>query len=288
MLFTEIYSKIKKELDSEYIFPKSKKFHVKEFQKCRWQDTRAKHLCSILWVLASYGPSTITEIVEKDGYSQSKPRKKTRWDTYNRKIDGNQKSVNTLTEKGLVYKFDEINTSKPTQRYSLTSFGAFYAMSLFSDRSLVILDKIASSHDHLLPLVFGKWDIIKKNTGPERRILYTLANITSSDNVAYDPLLNRRAFSIREFKNYGIYTNEITMYFFSRLSNVFQPKKFSHVIKIDDEIYKWYSKCVNNLLLVNDLDKIHIQYVKSAMEGKIEIAKKLLKKHSEMQGINEQ
>lgn len=286
MLFIETYSKIKENLDSKYSFPISKEFQEKNFKKCRWIDTRAKHLSSILWILASYGPSSVTKIVENDGYSQSKSRKKNRWDIYNRIIGGNQKSVRTLKEKGLIYEYDKINTSKPTQRYSLTLFGAFYTISLFSGNSLNILDKIAHSHKHLLPLVFGKWEMIKKKTGAKRRILLSLANTKTLQNSGYDPLLNRRALSMRNFKSSGIYTDEISMYFFSRLSSVFPPRVFSNFIKLDTEVYKWYSLCIENLLFVNILDKTHIQYVKTSIEGEIEIAKKLLKKYSEMQGIS--
>lgn len=242
-------------------------------------------MCSILWALASHGPLTVTEIVQNDGYSQGKSQKKTRWDTYNRIIGGKQESVRTLMEKELVYEFDKIDTSKPTQRYSLTLFGAFYAISLFSG-SLNTLDKVAASHSHLLPLVFGKWDMIKKNTGFERGVLRRLANIRPSDNSTHDPLLNRRALSTGRNKVMGSYADELSLYFFSKLSSVFHPKVFSHFIKMDDDIFKWYSSCMDNLLLVNNLDKIHIKYVKSVLDGNIDTAKSLLKKHSAMQGIS--
>lgn len=127
-----------------------------------------------MWILASRGPCTITKIVENDGYSQTKNRKKTRWDIYNRIITGEQDSVINMIEKRLVYEFDKIITSKPTSRYSLSHMGAFYAIQLFPEKWLTF-DKIIASHKHLLPLIFDKWDATKEYSREKKSILYYLS-----------------------------------------------------------------------------------------------------------------
>lgn len=98
-------------------------------------------------------------------------------------------------------------------------------------------------------------------------------------------MMNRQAFLPNNFKMKNTFEDEISLYFFSKMSEILQPRDFSNFIRSDKDAFKWYSDVVKNLLYVNNSDKVKIQYVKSVLDGKINDAKKLLAKSKKIQGI---
>lgn len=285
MFFIERYLQIKDKFDKDYTFPKSDKFNNHEFNKCRWDDSSAKNICAILWSLTT-GPKTVSEIVNNDGYSPENKRKKSRHDIYYRLLTGNQKSVPSLIEKEVVIEYDKITSSKPTQRFGLTLFGVFYCVALFSKSAyLKTLDNIAISYPNLLPLVFGKWDYLKKKIGSERRVLLGLANIKNSS--LDSPLTNTRALYLVGHSTNNPYVDEVTLWFYGKISNIFSSRALASIIRGDKEIFEWYYQVLKNLTIVNKEEYYHIHYVKSTVEEKFARAKSMLRRHNAIQGLDD-
>lgn len=287
MLFSEEYRIIREDLDREYDIPDSDEFKKREFSEIRWKDSRSKNFLHIIKVLSERGSVTIGEMVDHDGLSDRKRLKKKRWDTYNRLINGDD-SIEGLIKKRLVMEDGVVLKSKYTKKYKLTIFGVFYALHLFSDsRHKSILTIVAKNYQNLLPYVFGKWDFLQKELGREIEILTDLAHRGSTDFVSsLQPLANSRAISVKDSKaKQGIYADEITMWFFGKLSTIFPARKFRSIIDTDKEIAEWYSKVIKNLLQINKEEHYHIKYVNYTIKGKLQSANQMLEQHNFLQGI---
>jgi len=287
LLFSEEYKIIREELDREYHIPDSTEFKKREFFEIRWKDSRNKNFLYIMKVLSEHGSVTIGEMTDFDGLSDRKRLKKKRWDTYNRLINGDD-AIEGLRKKRLVMEDGVVLKSKYTKKYKLSIFGVFYALHLFSDsRHKSIMTILAKNYQSLLPYIFGKWDFLQKELGREIEILTDLAHRGSSDFVtSLQPLANSRAVSVKDWRSrQGVYADEITMWFFGKLSTIFPARKFRGIINTDKEIAIWYSKIIKNLLQINKEEYYHIKYVNYAIKEKFEHANQMLKQHNALQGI---
>lgn len=152
--------------------------------------------------------------------------------------------------------------NKKQKKYELTLFGVFYAIKLFMDLEMIvagnyqgilkmdskvrwydysgqvkfpvtIIDDLAKNYPHLLPMIFGKWDYLKKNPRIDVYQLFDLANIRRNSNI----LLNNRISSNKIYSiDFASYDRIIAMTFYAhQIERAYYPIKY-FLKSMDDEI----------------------------------------------------
>jgi len=256
------------------------------FQKYDWRDSHQKYLLTIIKVLAERGKSTISEIIENDGFSQEKKRKLNRHKIYSRILEGSKDGkVKGLLPHQIVHVAEKILTSKPSKKYELSYFGIFLAIHVFTrdefsltnhmdkitrekydeyknefvSENLRFLDNLSKSYSHFLPLVFGKWDFIKKEfpDGIDYLIKFAEDAYYEQDLIDYDdPFMNPTIIedvhpegsSFHFFPEHYDWTknnyfrDEITMWFYTILLRSNDVFDFQYHIKNDKEVYEWFNE----------------------------------------------
>ncbi|BDQ30600.1 hypothetical protein [Nitrosopumilus zosterae] len=177
-------------------------------------------MLTIVKILAEHGPSTISEIVEKDGFPQEKKRKLTRHKIYSRIIEGSKDGkVKGLLPHNILHVAEKVLTSKPSKKYELSYYGIFLAIRVFAqddfslvnnmekigrDRfdevqkqfitdNMIFLENLAKNYSIFLPLIFGKWEFIKNKfpDGADYLIKFAKEGYYEQDQIEYDePFMN--------------------------------------------------------------------------------------------------
>ena len=266
-VFFDEYRRIIDKIEEQYTVPSSSEFRKRKFDKVKWAKPEHRNFFTIIKILAERGTSTVNEIVENDGRSQQFKNKSSRYITYRRVILGDTKlHVNGLIEKGIVVASNPEN--KLHKKYELSYHGIFYAIKLFMNLDIIgsgnymnmlkmnprvgwydyskqtefpttIIDVIAKKYSHVMPLVFGKWDYLKKNPRMDVYILYDLANVRHGSNVLIDGSISVNCkYSI----TFNTFDGAIALSFYSRqIERAYYP--LEHFLKsMDTEIMDFIDK----------------------------------------------
>lgn len=180
MSFFEEYEKMREMIMKEYKIDNKKNLNQENFEKTKWKNPKTRNFCVLIKILAENGPTSIGKIMELDPFSKNMKyiiRYRGIYSILEGRMNGVKKDVKGLIEKKLVQKIvkDDKNT------YHLTLFGIFLAIDLFVDsfavsaklsgsyvkresakHSLKLLENIAKNYSNSLPLIFDKWNELKK------------------------------------------------------------------------------------------------------------------------------
>ena len=195
--------------------------------------------------------------------------------------------------------------NKHPKKYKLTLFGIFYAIHIFSDLSprygktipcneyvskdqKSILYQIAETYKNEIPLIFGKWDFLKRNMKSCVEILIDFAHSASpvSKNDVWPPF-NARPVSMNGWNSkQGVDADEITLWFYYKLHSIFGIDIWQKVFAKEKEILDLYSKYVKFLSRAQKEQQKTLQLHKFIYEGKKNEAKKTLKWFESLYGIS--
>lgn len=292
MLFSEDYPLVLSEIDKEYFIAETK------------TSVKLKNFLGVLRGLAVKDVCTISDIVENDGYNHASDKLAVH-KTYDRLINGSVSlGVKSLKDRRLVEEAGTTVTSKTVKQYRLTLFGAFYAIHVFSnpqqsgidklfdgnDKLLAkknrILYEIAENYPHLLPLIFGKWSLVK-SIGRDVEILVDFSHGKfQKDGFSF----NTRPFTLGLFSknnknvNYAnqLASDEITLRFFYRLTSILGFALWEKIFSKDQEIANLYSKYLKALSVAYDEEGIVIEIYNGIAEGDRRKANAALKKYKEI------
>lgn len=290
LLFAEMYSQCLLELNRSYnLSLPNENVMSRQFKGIRWKSARLKNFLTIMKVLSEKGKCTVSDIVENDGYSERKKDKRNRNKIYSKIIEGlPEENIDGLRKKTIVQIAGTVMTSKPTKQYELSHFGVFYAIHLFAkgEKKRNFLDIIASNYKHLLPLIFGKWEIIKKEFGENLEILIEFADemdpllrVIRLDN----PLLNVSQLSDKPIfitpvsgipqpkmvlAKPSYFTEEITLWFLTVQLDLLGFNKWKRGIMKDEEIHSWYYHYITKLLERERENLREVRYVKELITKK--------------------
>lgn len=259
-IFFDLYSKFIDRIEEQYPAPVSKEFRERRFDMVKWSKAEHRNFFTIIKVLAERGTSTINEIVEADGLSQQFKHKYSRYITYRRVILGDKKShVTGLIEKGAVVASKA--EGKLYKKYELSYYGIFYAIKMFMDLDIIhsgnyknmlkmdskvrwydyskqiefpttIIDILAKNYSHLMPLVFGKWDYLKKNPRVNVYHLYDLSTVKYGSRILLNDLISANCkYSIA----FNTFDGDVALGFYIRqIENAYYP--IEHFLKAIDDI----------------------------------------------------
>ena len=254
------YSKFIDRIEEQYPTLISNEFRERKFDRVKWSKPEHRNFFTIIKVLAERGTSTINEIVEADGLSQQFKHKYSRYITYRRVILGDKKlHVTGLIEKGAVVASKA--EDKLHKKYELSHNGIFYAIKLFMDLEIVnsgnynrmlkmdlkvgwydyskqiefpttIIDILAKNYSHLMPLVFGKWDYLKKNPRVNVYHLYDLSTVKDGSKILLNDLTSTNCkYSIA----FTTFDGDIALGFYTiQIDNAYYP--IEHFLKAIDDI----------------------------------------------------
>lgn len=171
--------------------------------------------------------------------------------------DDRGKHYSGLLELGLVVK-DGFNFERaPSIKYRLSLHGLLYCIDIF-DFAETQMDKIAENYSSVLPKIFGRWELLKKNEPRAYNKLKGLAkgllldNLSMSENsddpitelMAYVQLKYRRKYEniseeeLAEQISYWFYTALLI----SRSSKRKPISKLMEILDEDQELFQWYMK----------------------------------------------
>lgn len=317
LYFVNDYKIVQNLTDLSYKIPKEERFRKRKWKHARPLDKKSRNFAIVIRALAEKGSSTIKDIVNTDGYFESKIKLEDPEDTYARIINGNKTNkVIGLIEKRLVQNSNSNKNNRPA-KYRLTLFGVFYAIHIFSDYYLAkhqdiefdkedkplelfkndpqyrpeksILDAIAKNYSDLLPLIFGKWDFLTKKLRSRVNALVDFSHdpffsFNFGDKIIY----NTRPLTMKKWKSkQGIYADEITLWFYSYFLERLAPNEFKKFISKDKQIYRWYKKYLSLLIIVNRENRFRTQYARFLVRKDLKKAKELCKKINSLQSINQ-
>jgi hypothetical protein len=291
----------------------------RELKGIKWKDAKTKHFVNIIKILAEKGSCTIREIVENDGFRIIAGKIGARSTIYSRIIKGDEKlNIPGLIPKGLVVEDSQVMKSKPTNRYKLSVLGMCYAIRIFTpelpfigenteyesrikitqgkkpEESFLykdsILEILAKNYSDDLPLIFGKWDFLKKNLKGLVNFLWEISAMTKGGlNAMFrfrDELFNSRPFTMNDGLGYGnLPAVEVTLLFYGKLFNDIGPKKFQQILKQDKDIFDWYSAFISKLLKYKNTEIWGIRLADHALKGEFQKVDELWKKLNTFQGL---
>jgi len=266
-IFFELYSKFIDRIEKQYLAPTSKEFRERKFDKVNWTKLEYRNFFTIIKVLAERGSSTINEIVEADGMYQQFKHKSSRYITYRRVILGDRKAnVTGLIEKGAVIASK--TEDKLYKKYELSHQGILYAIKLFMDLEIVnsanyknllnmdtkvgwydystqvkfpitIIDILAKNYSHVMPLIFGKWDYLKKNSRVNVYQLYELSMVKHGSNLFMNDSISSNCKCSIAFNTFD---GDIALGFYTRqIENAYYP--IEHFLNaMDDKIKDFIDK----------------------------------------------
>lgn len=274
-----------KYLDKSYNVPSYlEKITGGNLRGIRWKSARYKNFLTVIKVLSERGECTASDLALYDGYSDRKKGRKNRQNIYSRIIEGDSKrgTIAGLLSIGIVQIAGTVMKSKLTKEYELSHLGIFYALHLFAERKgkRNFLDTIASNYKHLLPLIFGKWEFIKKEFGENLEILIELADgidpqfrgieldnplmnvnpLTEGTNTFWD--LNTITQPEMRPEQPSYFAREITLWFFTLQLDLLDTDKWKLRIMRDKEIHNWYYDYIIKLLKREREDQREVRYVK--------------------------
>ena len=259
-LFFDSYFGIIEKIEKQYHTPTSLEFRQRDFSNVSWSEPKHRNFFTIIKILAEKGASTVNEIVESDGYSLKFKDKKSRYITYRRIILGDKRTqVTGLIEKGIIILAKSEN--KLHKRYELSHHGIMYAIKLFMDIEIVnsgnyknmlsmdrkvggynystqtefpetIIDILAKNYSHVLSLIFGKWDYLKKNPRINPYRLYEISILKRGTNSLMNHYISSNCTHSLEI---GSHDGDIALEFFTRqIEQAYYPLEY-FLKAIDDK-----------------------------------------------------
>jgi len=176
-MFLEKYRKLSDIIKREYkVDYDDVSFQQRQFEKKVWNRAKERNFYMTLKILAENGSMTIKEIFQLDPFYKDE-KWSSKYKTYYRLLNGEKKdNAVGLIEKKIVQR-KTVKGSDSDVTYELTLFGIFLAIEFFCNvkeimigmdiskksvkKSTEILDLIAKNYCHYLPMIFGKWDVVK-------------------------------------------------------------------------------------------------------------------------------
>ena len=195
--FFDIYSLWIDEIESVYFIPKNKGFQRRIFKEGIFRNDQSKRFFYVLKILAENGPCTAREI-SRFYTAKNRPivEDQNENDFY-QLLNGRKKQSISLQERVVVVSSKVFSEDKREKKFCLSYFGIFYVIKLFfgsniyeysyppfkknhdfSDQknSQTIIDVIAKNYTWALPLIFRKWEYLKKNKYINAHYLAKLAS----------------------------------------------------------------------------------------------------------------
>ncbi len=279
-MFFDPYSKFIDRIEEQYPAPISKEFRERRFDMVKWSKPEYRNFFTIIKVLAERGASTVNEIVEADGLSQQFKHKYSRYITYRRVILGDEKShVTGLIQKNAIVASKA--EGKLHKKYELSYYGIFYAIKLFMDVEIIsggnyrgmlkmdskvrwydyskqvefpttIIDILAKNYSHVMPLVFGKWNYLKKNPRVNVYLLYDLSTVKYGSKILLNDLISSNCkYSIA----FNTFDGDISLGFYTRqIENAYYP-------------IEYFLKAIDDVEIKDFIDKIFYSYERMHREN---------------------
>lgn len=277
MNFFDIYSLWVDEIESSYSVPKSKYFQNRNFKEGIFRNVKNRRFFSVLRILAEHGPCTAREISR---YYTAKNRpivEEQNENEFYQLLNGRKKQSISLQDLDVVVASKSFSKDGREKKFSLSYFGIFYAIKLFfgsniyeysyppfknnrnfSDQKNVqtIIDVIAKNYTWTLPLIFGKWEYLKKNKYINAHYLAKLASdkyfIPSIPLDIFDDLSDDEPIHNLDhpFTN-NWFSDEITARFYFEQQRLFDSPSTTNIIglinnkEINDFIEKTFTKYQN-------------------------------------------
>ncbi len=181
--FFDRYSLWVDEIESVYFVPGTRNFQRRNIEKVNFHSPQDRRFFTILKILAENGPCTAREILRLTTKNQFEiPYRKEK--SYYILLNGRKKQVISLQERKIVVSSELLSSDGREKKFALTYFGIFYVIKLFFGSNIyeyvyppfkrnrnfsdqkntqTIIDLIAKNYTWALPLIFGKWEMLKQN-----------------------------------------------------------------------------------------------------------------------------
>ena len=187
--------------------------------------------------------------------------------SYRRLIVGDKNTqVKGLIEKGAVVAAK--SNDKLHKKYELSYFGTLYAIKLFMDLEIIvsgnyrgiltmdskvkwydyskqtefpetIMDILAKNYSHILPMIFGKWEYLKKNP---RIDVYRFYEVSAITHRSKNLMSSHMSTNCKHSLLFGSYEGNIALEFYTRqMESAYYP--LEHFLKaMDEEIREFIDK----------------------------------------------
>jgi len=261
-------------IESQYTIPGNSEFNERKFDKIKWSNSKNRNFFTIIKTLAELGSSTIDEIIQHENNLLYFKNDSSAYAAYRRVILGDKDGdVKGLIEKQMIVPSE--TDDKLYKKYELSLHGVFYAIKLFMDGEILslgdqkgmlkidprvggydfskqkeypdtIVDILAKNYSHLIPLIFGKWNYLKKNPRIDVYRLFSLAIVKNNNSILL------RNGSISSNTKYGHdfagYKGDISLIFYSN--------------QISDANYpiEYFLKAINDGEIKDFIEKIMYSY----------------------------
>lgn len=224
---------------------------------------------------------TILEILAKNGvlttwgmaktHLQDTTNIRTKEKEYRRLLLGRSsrgKHLPGLMEIGLVVKDGKSMIKAPADQYRLSLHGMLYCLDVL-DMTERQIDQMTEKYSNVLPMVFGKWEYIKKIIGNEVYRLKILAGGLFMDNIQIATITKFPVYELMTYLNIKYQNNfeqideedladQISYWFYttllvpSKLKTSGEPtsiqiKQWKSIFK-DPELKKWYYSFVDDAI----------------------------------------
>jgi len=195
--FFDRYSLWVDEIESIYHVPVSKNFQRRDFKKVSFHRVQDRRFFTVLKILAEHGPCTAREIARLDTAKNQYAITDKKENDFYILLNGRKNQVISLQERDVVVPDKSLSTDRRKKKFGLSYFGIFYAIKLFfgsniseysfppfkrnhdfseQNNSQTIIDLIAKNHTWALPLIFGKWEFLKRHKYINAHYLAKLAD----------------------------------------------------------------------------------------------------------------
>lgn len=177
-----------------------------------------------------------------------------------------------LVNSGLVIA--EKDPTKPYMRYRLSLHGILYGIDALAP-SQKSTDRMAAKYAHILPRVFGKWEMLKRTLGEDVYSLRILASgmslnniyLANMDNPVYELMLYlhikyRGSFEIM----YEHDLAEQVSYWFYTFLMYKSIDKLKAILADDGEIRDWYTEFIRQAKLYYGDRLLAMQNVRRALD----------------------
>ena len=252
----------------------------------RWRNKTDEHFYKIVYNLARYGAKTTQELSDilygsNDKYGYNKTNKIL--------VGSKSNSMVGLIQKGVIIK---IKTDKKMDGFKLSYFGLFFAILAFTKRDnlaesnqsyaihrdlsvegdygRVFLDYVSQYYESELPLIFGKWEYLRKS---KEFGIYTFLNIVHPFNGEIFGIMNYMFDTLQHESEHRLnIINEIQHVFFS-INGV---EDFAIKRKIDPEIKDFMLKTTCEGIKRSKKIDVMMQFSTYILEGDIKKIKNAL------------
>lgn len=225
----------------------------------RSRSKHRQHVFSLLKILALNG-STTTWDAAKIRFPNDLSKIRTKEKEHRRLFVGRMdrgKYSSGLLDLCLIVNDGKSEKNKQANKYRLSLHGILYCLDVF-DFTNKEIDTIASRYAHVLPQIFGKWNLLKSIINDEvynikilaKGLLLDNKNINDSSTV---PIYELMSFvNMKYHKNFDIISeenlaNQISYWFYTNLlyqeptqNKISSIQKIKKIFAQDNELEKWY------------------------------------------------